>query len=211
VLALEPGRARFVREDELDAACAAIADFADIKAPFLLGHSPGVARLAEGAARRCGLPEADVIALRRAALLHDVGRVGVSAGVWFKPGPLSEREWEQVRLHTYHTERILARSPALARLGAIAALHHERLDGSGYHRGAAATALAPAARILAAADVFHALTGARPYRPPHTVEQGAKLLRCEARPGGLDCEAVGHVLAAARQQTTTGVGRWWPG
>jgi HD-GYP domain-containing protein (c-di-GMP phosphodiesterase class II) len=185
---------------ELDAACAAIADFADIKAPFLLGHSPGVARLAEGAARHCGLPEADVVMLRRAALLHDVGRVGVSAGIWCKPGPLSERDWEQVRLHTYHTERILARPAALAQLGAIASLHHERLDGSGYHRGAAALTLAPSARILAAADAYHALSEERPHRPAHTAEQAAEILKWEVQRGRLDAEAVQGVLAAAGQR-----------
>ena len=197
VIALDPGRARLLSDEQLDAACAAIADFADIKAPFMLGHSPGVARLAELAARQAGLPAPDVAALRRAALLHDVGRVGVSAGIWCKPGPLGEREWERVRLHAYHTERILARPQALAQLGAIASLHHERLDGSGYHRGAAAADLAPAARILAAADAFHALTEARPHRPAHTPEQAAEMLRWEVQRGRLDPEATDAVLAAA--------------
>jgi HD-GYP domain-containing protein (c-di-GMP phosphodiesterase class II) len=200
VLALDPGRSRLLSDAELDAACAAIADFADIKAPFMLGHSPGVARLAEGAALHCGLPEADVIMLRRAALLHDVGRVGVSAGIWCKPGALSERDWEQVRLHAYHTERILARPASLAQLGAIASLHHERLDGSGYHRGAAALTLTPAARILAAADVYHALTEERPHRPAHTAEQAAALLQREVQRGRLDGEAVQGVLVAVGQR-----------
>jgi len=200
VLALDPGRPHYLSDEEFDGACAAIADFADIKSPFMLGHSPGVARLAEAAARRCGLPDADVVALRRAALLHDVGRVGVSAGIWVKPGPLSERDWEQVRLHAYHTERILARPSALAQLGAIASLHHERLDGSGYHRGAAALTLAPTARLLAAADAYHALTELRPHRPAHTPEQAAELLKWEVQRGRLDAEAVQGVLAAAGQR-----------
>jgi HD-GYP domain-containing protein (c-di-GMP phosphodiesterase class II) len=200
VLALDPGRPDYLSDTEFDAVCAAIADFADIKSPFMLGHSPGVAQLAERAARRCGLPEADIVALRRAALLHDVGRVGVSAGIWVKPGPLSEREWEKVRLHAYHTERILAKPNALAQLGAIASLHHERLDGSGYHRGVAASALPPAARILAAADVYHALTEVRPHRGVRTPEQATDLLKSEAHRGRLDAEVVNNVLAAAGQR-----------
>jgi HD-GYP domain-containing protein (c-di-GMP phosphodiesterase class II) len=203
VLRLDPGRPQCLSDPEFDAACAAIADFVDIKSPFMLGHSPGVARLAEGAARRCGLPETDAVALRRAALLHDLGRVGVSAGIWVKPGPLSDREWEQVRLHAYHTERILARPQALAQLGAIASLHHERLDGSGYHRGASSAALSPAARILAAADAYHALTEARPHRAAHTPEQAAAILKGEVQRGRLDAEIVSGVLAAAGQHVIT--------
>ena len=99
--------------------------------------------------RRCGRPDADVIAARRAGLLHDLGRVGVSAGIWGKPGPLSDREWEKVRLHPYNMERVLARPGQLARLGTLASLHHERLDGSGYRRGLNAASLPPGARIFA--------------------------------------------------------------
>jgi HD-GYP domain-containing protein (c-di-GMP phosphodiesterase class II) len=196
VLALEPGGRTTLAGPALDVACRAIADFADIKSPFTLNHSHGVADLAAEAARHCGLPDADVVAVRRAGLLHDVGRVGVSAGIWGKPGPLSEHEWERVRLHTYYTERILARPAALARLGALAALHHERLDGSGYHRGARASDLTPAARILAAADAYHAMIEPRPHRPARAPEAAATTLRDEARAGRLDRAAVDGVLAA---------------
>jgi len=199
LVGLEPGRRRMLSAAEFDTACAAIADFADIKSPFLLGHSPGVARLAEGAARQVGLPEADVVALRQAGLLHDIGRVGVSAGIWGKPGPLTEREWEKVRLHAYYAERVLARPAGLARLGAVAALHHERLDASGYHRQAPASALPPAARLLAAADVYQALTEQRPHRPAQPPGAAAGVLKGEARAGRLDPEAVAAVLAVAGQ------------
>src|SRR5262249_21471443 len=127
VLALEPGARTYLDEAQLDDACRALADFGDLKSPYTLDHPSGVAALAAAAT--------DAAQLGRAALLHDLGRVGVSAGVWGKPGPLSEREWEKVRLHPYHTERILAKPEALARLGILAAHHHERLDGAGYHRG----------------------------------------------------------------------------
>ncbi len=197
VLSLEPGTRVRLSDEQFDHACRAIADFADIKSPYTLGHSVGVAELAAQAARHCGLPEADTVALRRAGLLHDVGRVAVSAGIWGKPGPLLEREWERVRMHPYYTERVLARPALLARLGALAALHHERLDGSGYYRGLPASMLSPAARILAAADVYHAMTEPRPHRPALTPEQAAEQLRREVRVGRLDGEAVSQVLAAA--------------
>src|SRR5205085_1655768 len=115
---------------------------------YLLGHSPGVAALAAEAGRHYGLPPGDQLILRRAGLIHDIGRVGVSAGIWGKPGPLSERDWEKVRLHPYYTERVFTRPAALAALGKLAAHHHERMDGSGYHRGAPAASLAPPARLL---------------------------------------------------------------
>ena len=197
VLALEPGARATLSQTQFDAACEAVADFADLKSPYTLGHSRGVAELAAEAARRGGLPEADVVAIRRAGWLHDVGRVGVSAGIWGKPGPLSEREWERVRLHSYYTERVLARPSALARLGALASSHHERLDGSGYHRGVPASLLSPAARILAAADVYHAMLEPRPHRPARTPEAAADELRREVRAGRLDGEAASGVLAAA--------------
>jgi HD-GYP domain-containing protein (c-di-GMP phosphodiesterase class II) len=197
VLAMEPGVQACLSDAQFDTACRAIADFTDLKTPYTLGHSSGVAELAASAARRYGLPEADVVALRRAGMLHDVGRTGISGGIWAKPGPLSQREWERVRLHPYYTERILARPAALAQLGSLAALHHERLDGSGYHRGARASLLSPAARILAATDVYHAMTEPRPYRPARTPEQAAEELQREVRAGRLDHEAASAVLAAA--------------
>ena len=109
--------------------------FADLISPYLAGHSAGVAELAAAAARRCRIDAAGVTAIRRAALVHDLGRVAVHARIWQKPGPLTADEWEQVRLHPYHTERVLSRSPFLSALAPIAEAHHERLDGSGYHRG----------------------------------------------------------------------------
>jgi HD-GYP domain-containing protein (c-di-GMP phosphodiesterase class II) len=132
-------------------------------------------------------------------LLHDLGRVGISARIWTKPGPLTAREWEQVRLHPYYTERILARPEAFARIGALAALPHERLDGSGYHRRLPASLLSPAARLLAAADVYQALLEPRPHRRARTPDAAAAELARAAAAGGLDPDAVRWVLAAAGQ------------
>jgi HD-GYP domain-containing protein (c-di-GMP phosphodiesterase class II) len=197
VLSLEPGTRTHLSGEQFDHACRAIADFADIKSPYTLGHSVGVAELAAKAAHCCGLPASDIVTIRRAGLLHDLGRVGVSAGIWGKPGSLSEREWERVRLHPYYTERVLARPGVLARLGALAALHHERLDGSGYYRGLPSSMLSPSVRILAAADVYHAMTEPRPHRRALPPETAAEQLRREVRAGRLDGEAVNGVLAAA--------------
>ncbi len=196
-LASEPGPQPRLAPAEFDTTARAIADFVSLQSPYLTGHSSGVAELAAGAAHRLRLPEADVVTLRRAGWLYDLGRVAVSAGIWAKPGPLSEGEWEQVRLYPYHTGRILARSEALAPIGVLAALHDERLDGTGYHRGLGSTALSLSARVLAVADVYQALIEPRPHRPARTADVAANELRTEVRAGHLDGEAANAVLAAA--------------
>jgi HD-GYP domain-containing protein (c-di-GMP phosphodiesterase class II) len=197
VLAGEPAPRLTLRGEAIDRALAAIGDFADLASAYLVGHSAGVAELTAAAAQRYGLPASAVTATRRAALIHDVGRVAVSVLIWQKAGPLSLDEWEQVRLHAYHSERVLCRSPFLAALLPVATFHHERLDGSGYHRGATAAALTPAARLLAAADVYHAMTEPRPHRGALTPERAAELLSQEAHAGRLDADSVAAVLEAA--------------
>ena len=171
VVAAEPGLRRSVTEDQLDRVARGFADVVDLKSPYLHGHSSGVATLAEAAARLLGLGEPRVVAVRHAGLFHDLGRAGVPTGLWDKPGPLSRSDWEQVRLHPYHTERILGRAPMLATVGRLASAHHERLDGSGYHRGTPAQLLSMDARVLAAADVYQALVSDHPHRPAHPPAQ----------------------------------------
>ena len=214
VLALEPGTQDRLSLDDFERACTALADFADLKSPYTVGHSAGVARLAAAAGRRAGLIDADVALLWQAGLLHDIGRSGVSAGIWGKPGPLSDREREQVRLHPYFTERVLARSETLGRIGALASQHHERLDGSGYHRSVAGNALSVMARILAAADAYQAMTEPRPHRPALAADQAADELRREVRAGRLDGDAVhvilaeaGHRVAPTRRERPAGLSR----
>ncbi|SFR29172.1 regulatory protein, luxR family [Lentzea waywayandensis] len=196
-LASEPGPHLVLDGEAIDLALSAIGDFADLISPCLVGHSAGVAALAEGAGARCGLGAAETLALRRAALVHDVGRVAVPVRVWQHAGPLSPDDWERVRLHAYHTERVLSRSPFLASLVPIAAFHHERLDGSGYHRGTSASALGMPGRLLAAADAFHAMTEPRPHRVAMSPDQAAETVGEQARAGRLDPDAVNAVLAAA--------------
>lgn len=197
VIAAQPALGRTLSDAELDTVLEAFADYTDLKSPDWLGHSRGVAALAEGAARRVGLPAADVTMLRRAGLVHDLGAIGVANEVWDKRGPLAEVDRERVRTHPYLAERTLARSPGLAAVGALAALHHERLDGTGYPRGLTAEALPTAARVLAAADVYHALVEDRPHRPAVPAAEAAGVLRAEVSAGRLDGEAVNGVLAAA--------------
>src|SRR5207302_9522650 len=153
VLAAEPSPNSVVEAAQLDRLCLALAIFTDLKGVHLIGHSPHVAELASGAARLMGMDSPAVVEVHAAALLHDLGRTAVSSEIWDRPGVLGAADRERVRLHSYWTERVLARCPAIARLSPIAAAHHERLDASGYHRGASAPELRPAARIVAAADV----------------------------------------------------------
>jgi HD-GYP domain-containing protein (c-di-GMP phosphodiesterase class II) len=197
VLDLEPGPHLTLDEDELDRALAAMGDFADLVSPSLSGHSSGVALLAERAARHVGMGYPDVMAVRRAGFVQDIGRVAIRPRVWARAGALSPHEREQVRLHSYHTERILSRSPHLGELATVAGCHHERLDGSGYHKGLTAATLPVPARLLAAADVFRALTQPRPHRPAQTERAAARVLTDEARAQRLDGDAVAAVLAAA--------------
>ena len=140
--------------------------------------------------------------------MHDFGRLGVSNAIWDKRGPLTQAEMERVRLHPYLSERMLAFSPALAPLGAIAVQHHERLDGSGYPRGLAGDAITPAGRLLAAADAYHAMTELRPHRPALAPEEAAAELRAEVAAGRLDGDAVDAVLRAAGHRVRRR--REWP-
>jgi HD-GYP domain-containing protein (c-di-GMP phosphodiesterase class II)/DNA-binding CsgD family transcriptional regulator len=196
-LASEPFPQVWIAGQRVDGAFMAIAALTGLKSPWLREHSTGVAELAEAAAWRMDFPAASVTLLRRGALAHDLGRVGVSNAIWEKPGPLGFGEWERVRLHPHYSERAFAQSPTLAPIGILAGSHHERLDGSGYHRGTRGPALDQAARILAAADCYGAMREARPYREALDAPAAEAELMREAEEGRLDPEAVDAVLAAA--------------
>jgi HD-GYP domain-containing protein (c-di-GMP phosphodiesterase class II) len=199
VLAAEPGPPLRLGTQAIDRALAAMGDFADLVSPYLVGHSSGVAELAAAAGRSCGLSGDLVRDLRRAGSIHDVGRVAVPAAVWQKPGRLTTDERERVRLHAYHGERALCRSPFLARLLPVATAHHERLDGSGYHRGSMASSLPLTARLLAAADVYRAMREPRPHRPALSASEAGDALTAEVAAGRLDDTSVAAVLSAAGQ------------
>jgi HD-GYP domain-containing protein (c-di-GMP phosphodiesterase class II) len=206
-LGCEPEPVTTVGPDTLDAVLTAFADSADLKSPWIRGHSRSVASLAEEAGRHAGLDEATCDDLRRAGLVHDLGRVAVENGIWDKPGPLTTSEWEQVRLHPYFTERILARCRSLESLVQPASSHHERVDGSGYHRSLSGDSLSRSDQILAAADVFAALTADRPHRPAFADDDAARTLEAEAD-GTLDADAVACVLAAAGRREAPSPPRW---
>jgi HD-GYP domain-containing protein (c-di-GMP phosphodiesterase class II) len=209
ILDAEPELSRRVTGPALDQILEALADLVDLKSPWLAGHSRGVASLVTEAARGLGYTADEVTTLRRAAFVHDLGRLGVSNGIWDKASPLSEAERERIRLHPYLTDRMLARVSTLDRSREIASRHHERLDGSGYPRGLTAVSLTPPDRLLAAADAYHAMTEPRPYRIPFDAGRAARELRAEAQSGRLDGEAVTAVLrAAGHRAPARGV---WPG
>ncbi len=197
VVAAEPGPATTVGPDGLAALCEALAIVVDLKGRYLLGHSTHVATLVDAAAGLSGMAPAERGPLRAAALLHDLGRAGVASSVWDRPGPLGAADWERVRLHAYWTGRMLERCPGLRPLAGVAGAHHERLDGHGYHRGAAAGELSRGARLLGAADVFAAVTEDRPHRPALGVDAAARLVLAEAAAGRLDRDACAAVVEAA--------------
>ncbi len=191
VIEREPEPRPWFPASKTDVALEAFADFADLKMTFTVGHSRAVASLAA----RADPPHAQL--LRRAALLQDLGRVAVPNPVWEKPGPLSSTDWELVRLHPYYAERVLSRCTALAALAEPTGMHHERMNGSGYHRGLHAAGIPAPVRTLAAADAYQALIEPRPHRPALAREVAAAELRGEVRSGRLDGLAVEAVLEAA--------------
>jgi HD-GYP domain-containing protein (c-di-GMP phosphodiesterase class II) len=197
VLGAEPVPRPALSDDELDGVLAAIGDFCDLRCPYFAGHARGTAELVAGAASLLDVPAEEARVARRAASVHDVGRFGVPASVWDRPGPLSTAAQERMRMHVYLVERIFSRPGPLRRVGLLAATHHERMDGSGYHRGVGGTMLSTTARVLAAADAYHAMTQPRPHRPALEEDAAARDLRAEADGGRLDPLAVDAVLTAA--------------
>jgi HD-GYP domain-containing protein (c-di-GMP phosphodiesterase class II) len=208
VIAAEPSLERELAGEELDLALEAIGEFAELKSPWIMGHVHAVKELVTGAAGGLGLPDADAAELRRAACVYDLGRLGVPNTVWDKPGPLTQSDLERVRVHPYLSERMLAFTPALARLGDIAVQHHERLDGSGYPRGVSAEQIATTARLLGAADAYQAICELRPHRSARTPHEAALELRGEVTAGRLDGDAVDSVLRAAGHRVRRR--REWP-
>ncbi len=185
---------------ELDDLLLAIADFADLRSPYRHGHSRRVADLAASAALHYGLPETEAGVVRRAAWVHDIGRLGVSSAVWTKPHPLTVTERERVHLYPHLTQRIISRVPGLQSVAALAGLHRERLDGSGYPKGVDGSFLSASARILAAADAYQSLTEPRGFREALSESSAARRLREAAAAGSFDAAAVETTLHAAHRE-----------
>jgi HD-GYP domain-containing protein (c-di-GMP phosphodiesterase class II) len=197
VLTAEPEPHRMLAGAELDDALTVVADFIDLKSPYMGGHSRRCAELATGAGQVLGLAEEDVATLRRAALVHDFGTTVVPNSIWDKPGPLTRSEFDRVELHPMLTEQMLRRSPALDTLNTVACAHHEKCDGSGYHKRAPADADDLGACVLAATEVYVGMTAERADRPPCSRDDAAaEILRLESE-GVLEPRAVRAVLVAA--------------
>ena len=205
-LEAEPGPPMVLEGAHIDEALTAFAHFSDLKSPFLHGHSTGVADLA---GRAGGLSRTDAgEPLKRAGFVHDLGRVAVPSGIWNKRGSLSEEEWERVRLHPYYSERIVVRCRPLADLAEAASSHHERMDGSGYHRGTKAPSLSTGSRLLATADAFHAMTEPRPHRPALSPSRAAEELERACAEGRLDVACARSILDAAGEARKPGRSAW---
>ena len=196
VLDAEPAPIRQVEQAELGNVARTFGNLVDLKSPWLRGHSAAVGDLAAAAAGILGRRQ-DLDTLRVAGYLHDLGRVGVSSAIWDKPGPLNTAEREQARLHAYHSERILARIPSLAGLATLAGQHHERSDGSGYHRGATAAHLSMSSRVLACADAYRSMIEDRPHRKAIAAAVAADRLEADAKAGRFDADAAAAVIEAA--------------
>lgn len=186
VLDLEPHH-DVVASDEatLDNICLAFADVIDAKSPFTYRHSTGVAGAAVAIARTLALSEPEITLIRRAALLHDIGKLSVSNTILDKPDNLTEAEWEVVRKHPAYSYEILKRIPNFGELSEIAGAHHEKLDGTGYFRGLQGDRLSLPARILVVSDIYDALASKRPYRDALPLETVLGMMERDA-PHALD-------------------------
>jgi putative nucleotidyltransferase with HDIG domain len=208
----EPRDRMLVADDaQLDRVAEAFARVIDAKSPYTASHSAGVATYAQAIGAAMGMDASQQRDIRRAGMLHDIGKLAVSSRILDKPGKLTEEEFAAMREHTRYTLRILERVQCFRHLAGIAASHHERLDGSGYHRGLAAFDLPRPARILAVADVFDALTADRPYREAMPLEQALEIVRgqagtglCPAAVAGLRDALVDEPAFVATLATTLG-------
>lgn len=205
----EPGPRMTINEDSLDEMSIAFGEMVDLKTPFTHGSARRAFELTGRAAAALGFDKRVTAEARRAAALRDIGKASLPNAVLEKPAPLTEIDREQVRLHAYHSERVLVRSPALAAEASLAGLHHERADGSGYHRGVSGASIPPAARLIAAVDALVAMAQPRPHRPAVGLDEACSRLTQDR---SLDRDAVDTVIAAAhgvsrtsRRRPTTGL------
>ncbi len=158
-------------EVDIDAICEAFGMIVDAKSSFTWQHSSRVTKYATLIAIELGIPLQDITTIRRAAMVHDIGKLGISTAILEKPDRLSDEEMAVVRKHPMYSYQILARVPTFGAISEIASSHHERLDGKGYWQGLEASQINLATRIVTTADVFDALTAARPYKDPMPLEK----------------------------------------
>jgi putative nucleotidyltransferase with HDIG domain len=205
VVGLEPeDRQMLLTEGMLDGICMAFAEVIDAKSPFTYRHSTGVANAAIAIGQELDLNPQTITFLRRAALLHDIGKLSVSNSILEKPGKLTEGEFSVVKKHPYFTFEILRRIPGFEDLSEIAASHHEKLDGSGYFRGYGAEQLSLPARILVVADIYDALAARRPYRDAMPIEKVFGIMQSEGA-HKLDARCLEALISAHRQEDSSGL------
>jgi putative nucleotidyltransferase with HDIG domain len=193
-LSLEPQERRMMAsEDTIEKICQAFAEIIDAKTPFTFQHSNGVADAATIISRQMGLSEDDVTFMRRAALVHDIGKLSVSNSILEKPAALDKDEWDIMKKHPYYSLEILRRIPGFETLSEVAGAHHEKLDGSGYFRHMGADQLSLEMRILTVADIFDALAAKRPYRDALPLERVFAIMQKEA-PRAIDAECLDALM-----------------
>jgi HD-GYP domain-containing protein (c-di-GMP phosphodiesterase class II) len=190
----EPGDAALLAgHGTLDRIAEGFAAVVDAKSPYTARHSANVTDIAVGIGQQLGLPEPELDELRRAGLLHDLGKLSIPNSILDKPGALTAEEWDYVRLHPFYTECVLQRIRGFGSLAVVAASHHERLDGSGYHRHLRGEQIPLGGRVLAVADMFEALTADRPYRSKMSTETALRILDTE-RGVGLDADVIDGLI-----------------
>ena len=205
VIKLEPARKPLdASEATLDTICQAFGEVIDAKTP-LAYHSAGVAETTVFIARTLGLAESGVRMLRRAALLHDIGKLGVPDTILEKPGRLTSEEWVVLRKHVFYTYAILKRVPGFGELSEVAGSHHEKLDGSGYFRGLRGGQISLPMRILVVADIYDALSSKRPYRDALPPELAFQIMRKQA-PDALDATCIEALIASYGPETSNAAG-----
>lgn len=208
VAAAEPSQFAIIADEpRLDRIADAFAWLIDAKSPYTSEHSRRVAHIAVGIASRLGFSDAEVVRIRRAALLHDIGKLGIPSGILDKPSQLTAEEWGVVRRHPAFTFQILDAVPVFRDFAFDAAAHHEKLDGSGYHRGYMADRLPAAARVLAVADISDALLAERPYRRSLDPCEALRILQSDVARGQLcaqSVDAVEDLVMSGRASITPG-------
>jgi putative nucleotidyltransferase with HDIG domain len=206
VIGLEPGSKSFVADETtLENICMAFADVIDAKTPFTYRHSTGVAGAAVAIAQTLSMTDSEVKLIHRAALLHDIGKLGVPNTILEKPGKLTNDEWDVVKKHPYDSSEILKRIPGFQDLAEMAAAHHEKLDGSGYFRKLQAEQLSLSTRILVIADIYDALSAKRPYRDALPLEHVFQIMDKEA-PHALDANCLEALKCSCNPATTPSSG-----
>ena len=198
VLALDPGSSTALAARDIDLICSGFADVIDAKSPFAYRHSAATTEAAVLISNAMGLPPDRVELVRRAALLHDIGMLGVPNTILDKPGPLTDHEWVVIRHHAVLSQQILSRVGAFSEIAVLAGQHHEKLDGTGYPHQLAGNQLSTEARILTLADVFSALMESRAYRPDLSLSEVQQQLALEV-PHRLDSEAFDAMLSVLEQ------------